>query len=299
MRKKIGKIHYYGRNGEIILVNERNGAEGAPIVIQSSGYTIDTRTLVEPWIMTQVRTVPSKDRSELPDPFIFKMKSKAYKLEDCTVYTVYFLPHCEGIKAAAQDLYNLLESHKFNVNNILFVGHSKGSLLMTEMSKYIPENANMLLISPTYPTVFGDEQLVLKKLEESQDIRRYLIKPIVKIIGSRRRADYDMAPGSQFLKQLDLEQLSRHNVKLIISDCSCYPEGVFEKVFKTLGDILGLSRSNAGMSGHDGMCLVNDQFKLEPYCKETIEIKACHQNSFNRSYYWIREEIKELKNKNK
>ena len=55
-----------------ILVKERTSRKGdkAICVIRSSGYTIDEKAVTEPWILTQLRTVPKKDRSHLPDPAI-------------------------------------------------------------------------------------------------------------------------------------------------------------------------------------------------------------------------------------
>lgn len=294
MRKS--RISHY-IHGTILLAEERRGAKNAPVVFQSSGYTIDTKAFEESWIKTQFRTIPKKNRSNVSDPFMFSMDNEAYEKVDCTVYTVYFLPTCSGIKEAANALYDVVKMWDFD--NMLFIGHSKGALLMTEMLRYVQtKQANVLLISPTYPTMFGDEELLLKQMDEIGDIRRHLIKPIIKLIGSRRKVDYDMAPSSLFLKQLDISQLAKHNSKLIVANCTISTD-IFDRMFKILGQIIGLEEADTERVGHDGMCLLKDQLRFAPYCKgKPHYLVGCHQNSFQRSSIWIRDELAEIAAKN-
>lgn len=273
---------------KVVLVKALRGIEGSPVVIQSSGYTIDEKAIGESWIKTQFRTIPHKDRSELGDPMMFKPRSLAYAFPWCTVYIVYFLPGCEGIKKAGEALKKVFDEEFGDLQNTLFVGHSKGALLMTSMLEHFDKMANVLLISPTYPTLFGNEQMLLDEIEKTKDWRRFIIKPFIKSIGSRRPVDKDMAPHSDFLEELNIKVLENHNVQLIVANCSKSAKDrttIIDKAFSTLGTIVGLDRGESGKMGHDGMCCIKDQMKLERYCRNgAIEITGNHQNSFSRSW---------------
>ena len=79
MRK--AKLFYEGNN--FLLVKRRGG--GGPIIIQTSGYTMDRKAINESWIVTQLRTVLHRNRSRLPDLFIMDHMLPCYERLNATV----------------------------------------------------------------------------------------------------------------------------------------------------------------------------------------------------------------------
>ncbi len=268
-----------------ILVKERTSRKGnkAICVIRSSGYTIDEKAVTEPWILTQLRTLPKKDRSYLPDPVIAKQTGdvlKPYEETDCNVYSLYAKPECKGIKELQKELAQFIKDNIVNnYEKHALIGHSKGGLIFAGLPLDI--HTNMLLIAPTFGTIMGNEELMIKTLDEYKKskniIHRILITPdialykwVMRTIGSRRPIDCDMSINSDFiLKELDLSYLSYHHTMLITATC---PKGIFinptDAFFRHYGKYLGLDK-NA-----DGMISIENQKLCEKLVDEVVELKA-------------------------
>lgn len=231
------------------LVEERKGL--GPLIIQSSGYTSDKRAIKEPWILTQIRTIPHTDRSNLPDPVIFQHNNlMPYEYLDCHVWTLYFRPECTGLEEALKEFteyyVNLLEKP-------IIIGYSKGGLFFGALTDCL-EDLKIVLIAPTLKTVTGDEEEMLRRLDkrESSSEKRMekllikLLKKLVKIIGSRRPIDRDMSIGSEFLKKHTLKNLSNNNSLLIIATGS--EETLADKLCSKFGQLMNLSNNSDGMT---------------------------------------------------
>ncbi len=270
-----------------ILVKERTSRKGdkAICVIRSSGYTIDEKAVTEPWILTQLRTVPKKDRSHLPDPVIANQTGdilKPYEEMDCNVYGLYAKPECKGIKELQNELAQFIKENIVNnYEKHALIGHSKGALIFAGLPLDI--HTNILLIAPTFGTIMGNEELMIKTLDEYKRskniIQKALLTPdialykwVMRTIGSRRPIDYDMSINSDFiLKELDLSYLSYHRTMLITATC---PGGIFinptDTFFRHYGKYLGLDEQA------DGMVELEKQKLCENLVDEVITIKATH-----------------------
>ena len=145
------------------LVEERKGS--GPLIIQSSGYTSDEKAIKEPWILTQIRTIPHTDRSNLPDPVIFQHNNlMPYEYLDCHVWTLYFRPECTGLEEALKEFteyyVNLLEKP-------IIIGYSKGGLFFGALTDCL-EDLKIVLVAPTLKTVTGDEEEMLRRLDKRE-----------------------------------------------------------------------------------------------------------------------------------
>lgn len=270
-----------------ILVKERTSRKGnnGICVIRSSGYTIDEKAITEPWIFTQLRTIPKKDRSHLPDPVIANQTGnilKPYEEMDCTAYALYAKPECKGIKDLQKELAEFIKSNIVNqYKKHALIGNSKGALIFAGLPLDI--RTNILLIAPTFGTIMGSEELMIKRLDEylshKSKIHRILLLPdielyklVMRTIGSRRAIDYDMSINSDFiLKELDLSYLRYHNTMLITAEC---PKGIFinptDAFFRHYGKYLGLDK-NA-----DGMVALENQKMCAKLVDEVVSLKATH-----------------------
>ena len=243
MSKKIIKMNNF------ILVEERKGT--GPLIIQALGYTTDEKAIKEPWILTQVRTVPHLDRSHLPDPFIFHYKNLVpYEYLDCPVWTLYFRPECTGLEVALKEF--AIYYANLPTKPILF-GYSKGGLFFGALTDCL-EDLKIVLIAPTLKTITGDEEEMLRRLDrrEMSSEKRIeklvikLLKKLVKIIGSRRPIDRDMSIGSEFLKKHTLKNLSNNNSLLIIATGS--EKTLADKLCSKFGQLMNLSNNSDGMT---------------------------------------------------
>lgn len=243
MSKKIIRMENF------ILVEERKGT--GPLIIQALGYTSDEKAIKEPWIMTQVRTIPHSDRSHLPDPFIFQYNNfMPYEYLDCHVWTLYFRPECTGLEVALKEFAGYYASLP---EKPVLIGFSKGGLFFGALTDCL-EDLKLALVVPTLKTVTGDEEEMLRRLDkrESSFEKRMekllikLLKKLVKIIGSRRPIDRDMSIGSEFLQNHTLKNLSNNNSLLIIATGS--EESLADRLCLKFGQFMNLSKNSDGMT---------------------------------------------------
>lgn len=290
------EVVYVGKS--IMIVQERKGE--LVTVIQSSGYTCDEQAIKEPWLLTQFRTMPHLNRKKLPDPIILESQLPCYRDLDCTVYTVYFLPECEGIESAACELEHEVENLEIKTPQKLLIGHSKGGLLMTAVAKYLKYEMPIILIAPTFGTVWGDEKLVLEKLKghylrEEGFLKKlelipeiFLIKIALKFLLSRRAVDYDMVQDSEFLKKLNFSKLKNHYVLLISAEC---PEGycsMKDSLVRHVGKMLSLYKEA------DGVVTLKNQEKPWDEVKKIVYLTATHASIFLQSNATVKNFIENL-----
>ena len=230
------------------LVEERKGS--GPLIIQSSGYTSDERAIKEPWILTQFRTIPHSDRSHLPDPVIFKHNNLLpYRYLDCNVWTLYFRPECQGLENALEEFSRYYETL---TEKPILLGYSKGGLFFGSLTECL-EDLKIALIAPTVKTITGDEEEMLRRLNNKAQNARIkekliiaLVKKVVKIIGSRRPIDKDMSMGSEFIKKHTFKNLANNHSLLIIGRGS--QESWIDKMCYKFGQLLELPKDSDGMT---------------------------------------------------
>lgn len=274
MRKP--SIVYEGDN--FLLVRKRKG-EG-PVIIQTSGYTMTADAVNQSWIVTNLQTVPKRDRSELSDPFIFNQTLPCYKILDAQVIELYFLPECKGLKDAADEFADLFQSRFADAT---LIGHSKGGLFVAAvLERVLSVKAKAIIIAPTLGTVTGDEELMLKKLKENERffLARLFWRFIIKTVGSRRPVDRDMSYDSEFLDKTKTDQmiLRRHYLLSVYACCPFKKDVTFvDKVFMKFGKVMGLDLENS-----DGMVDVRNQ-EFFRACDFVIQVRAVHPMALKKS----------------
>ena len=270
---------YKGKNILIVIQREGNG----PVVIQSSGYTSDEKATKEPWIVTQFRTIPHRDRRKLPDPVIFKTNLPCYKEIDANVLTLYLLPECESLEKAANELATWYTNSL--KEKVTFVGHSKGGLLITSALEKIKKPTKACLICPTFGTITGDEESMVKKIEECKrknnnpffQLKLNGLKTIIKVTCSRRPVDKDMCEGSYFVEKTaeNIEKIKGHNVILVTAHCPTDKCSLQDRIFKYVGQILGLNPEAS-----DGMVELEKQRVPAVAIKTEYVVDATHPTVF-------------------
>lgn len=285
------KAYFSGKN--ILVVQDQEGVKDPEeledlqisdrIILKSSGYTCDEMAVNENYILTQLRTLPHFNRSNLPDPMILGAGKEAllpYRYR--TVLSVYLKPNCVGIASAQKELSEFIN---FSCKEYDLVGHSKGGLLFSGLELERP--TRIVFIAPTMGTIMGDESLVFKKLTEYQAQNHCTIpkksfialyKWIIHLIGSRRPVDLDMAPNSEFLTNLNLSGLSKHKVLLITATCpqdNCNFQDTF---FRYAGSFLGLDQEG------DGMVSLEAQMRIAPYAEKVLNVKSTHPSVINNPW---------------
>lgn len=256
-----------------IVTKERAG-EG-PVVIRTSGYTSTSEALTQGWLKTQKQTLFANNRRTLPDPLIKPQKINIpYELNDASVYNIWFRPECKGLSEAVDEFAEYFNSKFEQPKNVVLCGNSKGALFYMGLASKI-KPTNIILITPAIETIIGDEEAMLEKVEQygSSGIKKMearLWKKLIKTICSRRPIDKDICPESEFISNLDLNGLKKHNAVLIVamSDRVISP---FEKIIQHYGKIIGFPPDSS-----DSMVDLNKQLIPASYVKEIANVCATH-----------------------
>ena len=242
MRK--AKLFYEGNN--FLLVKRRGG--GGPIIIQTSGYTMDKKAINKSWIATQLRTVLHRNRSRLPDPFIMDHMLPCYNRLDVAVIELYIKPNCKSLEDLVEEFAIYFE---YRCQKVILIGHSKGALIMTAALERIAKQTTAILVAPTFGTITGSEKAMLEKLEENkgkgflENLKTVFLKKVVKIVSSRRPVDRDMYYESDFVNETKrmFYKLKDHNITNIVDRCpeKSTKQSIKNKIFIDFGKRLGLS----------------------------------------------------------
>ncbi len=276
-----------GENFFLVKEQEKRW-EDYPTIIKSSGYTSDRKAITEPWLFTQIRTLPFRNRSNKPDPLIFEENDRlvrfCFPLRE--VYDFYLKPNCKGIADAQAELSSYINnsSKKFE-----FVGHSKGGLLFAGLE--LKEPTKMALVAPTFGTIMGDEKRLkscIKTymcLEKSLSIWRKMelqvYEQLAHIIGSRRPVDLDMALESDYLKTKNFDNLWKHQILLIIAEYSQARWNLQDAFFSHVGDFLDMGKG-------DGIVSLFNQSRIRRYADEVMLVEATHPTVLHKPETWIR-----------
>lgn len=277
------KLLYEGNS--ILIATQKEG--GGPVIIQSSGYTADIKAATnENWFITQLRTVPHRDRINLPDPVIFKNNLKLYKELDVTVLKVYLSPRCKSLEDAANEL---ADWYQKQTEEMTFIGHSKGGLLMAAALEKIKKPTKACLICPTFGTITGDETSMLERIEKCKSntkspfnrLKLNGLKKIIKVTGSRRPVDKDMCSNSGFIKKTEknIQELKRHDVTLVTASCPAGRCSLTDSIFTKVGKIFGLNPKYS-----DGMVELKKQKIPALAVRRELNVEATHPTVLKSSY---------------
>lgn len=273
------KLFYEGNN--FLLVQRKKG--GGPIIIQTSGYTLDKKAIKEAWFITQLRTVPHRDRSKLPDPFIMNHMVSCYKNFNATIIELYIKPSCSSLEELAEEFANYYER---SCRKAILIGHSKGGLIMTAALERIAKQTTAILIAPTFGTITGSESAMLAKLEENkgqgffETLKTNFLKKVVKITSSRRPVDRDMYYTSKFVDETKRmwSNLKDHDITNIVAKCPEKSKSITTKLFIDFGKRLGLDSSES-----DGMVEVKNQQIEKEFVSLSFTIHAVHSTAIKNA----------------
>ena len=272
------------RNREIIegenffLVQEQEKQwDRLPTIIKSSGYTMDRKALTEPWLLTQMRTLPFRNRSNKPDPLVLENNQQflrfCFPLRE--VYTLYLKPNCKGMEEAQKEISSYINS---SLKKFELMGYSKGGVLMAGLELKRP--TRIAIVTPTFGTIITDESKLescIKTytcLEEEvsplEKMELQVYKQLLHILGSRRPVDRDITLESQYLTQKNFDNLWRHRVLLVIAQCPQEKsEDIRDRVFQRMGKCLDCLRG-------DGILPLSHQQFLRKYADEVLLVEATH-----------------------
>lgn len=272
MRK--AKLFYEGNN--FLLVKRRGG--GGPIIIQTSGYTMDKKAINKSWIATQLRTVLHRNRSRLTDPFIMDHMLPCYNRLDVAVIELYIKPNCKSLEDLVEEFAIYFE---YRCQKIILIGHSKGALIMTAALERIAKQTTAILVAPTFGTITGSEKAMLEKLEENkgkgflENLKTVFLKKAVKIASSRRPVDRDMYYESDFVNETKrmFYKLKDHNITNIVDRCpeKSTKQSIKNKIFIDVGKRLGLNPEES-----DGIVETANQEITKDFIKLPVSIRAVH-----------------------
>ena len=272
MRK--AKLFYEGNN--FLLVKRRGG--GGPIIIQTSGYTMDKKAINKSWIATQLRTVLHRNRSRLTDPFIMDHMLPCYNRLDVAVIELYIIPNCKSLEDLVEEFAIYFE---YRCQKIILIGHSKGALIMTAALERIAKQTTAILVAPTFGTITGSEKAMLEKLEENkgkgflENLKTVFLKKVVKIVSSRRPVDREMYYESDFVNETKrmFYKLKDHNITNIVDRCpeKSTKQSIKNKIFIDVGKRLGLNPEES-----DGIVETANQEITKDFIKLPVSIRAVH-----------------------
>ena len=272
MRK--AKLFYEGNN--FLLVKRRGG--GGPIIIQTSGYTMDKKAINKSWIATQLRTVLHRNRSRLTDPFIMDHMLPCYNRLDVAVIELYIKPNCKSLEDLVEEFAIYFE---YRCQKIILIGHSKGALIMTAALERIAKQTTAILVAPTFGTITGSEKAMFEKLEENkgkgflENLKTVFLKKVVKIVSSRRPVDREMYYESDFVNETKrmFYKLKDHNITNIVDRCpeKSTKQSIKNKIFIDVGKRLGLNPEES-----DGIVETANQEITKDFIKLPVSIRAVH-----------------------
>lgn len=281
-----------------LLVLERTSRNrNGPLVIRTSGYTSTEQAIMEPWIWTQLKTIPHSDRSHLPDPVISfnNPLENLYEELDCTAFNLYFTPQCKGLKYAITEVGEYFEMELFpKYKKHYLIGHSKGGLFLGGLTKELNTKTSIVLVSPTFGTIMGSEEEVVKQLQKYKDkqsiLKKFLLTPEIEVykkithcFGSRRPIDYDMAINSRFIKEdLDLSKLKNHKAMLVTALCPDETCSATDAIFRHYGKFLALDKQADGM-----VLLENQRFPTMFGIDRVVSLIATHPTVFKKACPYI------------
>lgn len=278
MRKQIIE----GENFFLVQEQEKQW-DKFPTIIKSSGYTIDRKAITQPWIWTQMRTIPFRKRSNKPDPLILGENEQFLKF--CfplrEVYTLYLKPNCKGMEEAQKELSDYINASS---KEFQFVGYSKGGVLIAGLDLKKP--TKMAMITPTFGTIMGDESRLKsciktytcleEKISVWEKMELQVYEKLIHFLGSRRPVDLDISLESDYLKRKNFDSLWKHQVLLVIAECPQETNNIRDFLLKRIGKCLDLDKKGDGI-----VSLSNQQF-LRRYAEEVLLVEATHSTVLNK-----------------
>lgn len=147
------------------------------------------------------------------DPLLFPPSGNNYG--DYTVLSLFYPFECEGLSNAAEELANYINFNMQQYDNIILHGHSKCGSCFVKATKWLKRKVTIISVSAPL-NKFGTP-VANKKIFDTR--LNWLEKIFFHKIFSDHNVDKDLCENSEFLTNLSMDYLSRHNYQIIISSC--------------------------------------------------------------------------------
>lgn len=165
-------------------------------IIMGSGYSL---------------SIDSEDKVIRRDPLFFPPSGNDYG--DYNVLSLFYSFECEGLLNAAEELANYINYNMQQYDKIILHGHSKCGSCFVKATKWLKRKVNLVIVSAPL-NKFGTP-IANKNLFESR--LNWLEKILFNKFFSNHNVDKDLCENSEFLINLKLDDLTRHNYKIIVS----------------------------------------------------------------------------------
>lgn len=249
---RLRNIVYKSQN---LILQQVQSSESTTCIIMGSGYSL---------------SLDSENKVIHKDPLFFPPSGKDYG--DYNVLSLFYPFECKGLSQAALELAGYINSSMKNYTRIVLHGHSKCGSCFVKAAKFLERQVSIVSVSAPLncngtPITSSDFDLKLSSFE----------KPIFHAIFSDHNVDKDLRTGSEFLQNLDLNHLSRHNYIIIVSECkkfSIIPIDAYLNWFNTAKGIYG-----------DGIIPKASQI---PSHKRFVRILATHASSMKASMPFVK-----------
>ena len=137
------------------------------------------------------------------DPLMHEFNQNISK--DHTVYAFFFTFECTGLEDAGFEIANFVNSLNEEYEEIIMVGHSKCGVCLSNASCYCNKLITLVTISaPYHGTVVADKEWV------EANVKSRIFVKIYNMIFSDHNVDRDIAPGSNFIQNMNQPICNKH-----------------------------------------------------------------------------------------
>lgn len=186
------------------------------VVLIGDGSSLTIKMVNKEFIITQHEPL-----DKAPD--IADIRKIFNNCTDTAVFLFFFSYECQGLEQAGKDIADWLKE-RFMKKDITIIGHSKSGVCVYNLVKHYMNGMNVKLL--TISTPFRGTPIASR--EEFKKIPKkfnFVLNLIHKAIFSGHNVDQDIAVGSNFLNNVNVEPLT--NVKHINIVTSCSFSNIF------------------------------------------------------------------------
>lgn len=173
----------------VVIHKLKSGTRGGKTVIIGNGNSLN--------VDLDSRIVKCDPLMALPDSYYFETQT--------TVFAAYYTFECKGLRAAAKDISEFI-NNCLSVNEIILVGHSKSGVCFYDLCKNFISRVfpyTLITLSPAFHGTVMVSPDDFYELDKRFDL---FLRYVHKFVFSGHNVDRDIAIGSEYLKELLLEQ---------------------------------------------------------------------------------------------
>lgn len=204
------------------------------------------------------------------DPLFFPPSGKKYG--NHTVLSLFYTFQCEGLDASARELARFIDTRLNGYDRVILHGHSKCGSHFLKATEYLNRRVTIISVSAplnTLGTPITDRKLFASNLN-------WFFRKAYGLIFSDHNVDRDLCRNSDFLTNLNLKYLSKHNHIIVVSKCPKFPLTPLDLFLKYID-------KKANING-DGIIPRASQL---PAGYAFHEIEATHASSMSKTILYV------------